>query len=245
MTVLVLKIIAYVLMLVDHITYAFIPAVLPGGERNLVYIIGRMVGRPAFIIFAFLIVEGFYHTNNRIKYMRNLAIIALVSEIPFDILGNGAQISNYMRLQNSCWTLLVGFLAVWIVEIVRNLYFGSQMGKYYFTATVAIALAYSAAYLGKTDYGGLGVLCILIFYFFFRQEQQLVIGLFVWGAISSLMGSSIEIVGVVVVIGLLHFYKGEKGYSSKWLKILFYTIYPLHMLIIGIICYYNELIALF
>ncbi len=45
----------------------------------------RMLGRPAFLIYAFLLVEGFYHTHSRRRYALQMFLFALISELPFDL----------------------------------------------------------------------------------------------------------------------------------------------------------------
>lgn len=85
-----LKLLAILFMTIDHVS-AFL---LGGGawihntlftladHKISTYFLLRCIGRLAFPIFAFLIVEGFKHTRNRFKYGRNLFLFACLSEIP-------------------------------------------------------------------------------------------------------------------------------------------------------------------
>ena len=88
-----LKVIAMFSMLIDH-TAAYVlsryqwagtPFVVIGSHSLSVYRMMRIMGRIAFPIFCFLLVEGFIHTSNRIRYGRNLLIFALISEIPWNL----------------------------------------------------------------------------------------------------------------------------------------------------------------
>ena len=87
-----LKVIACIAMLIDH-TGAIVLSQYQPALTNLFYINGRGIsayrivrdiGRCAFPIFCFLIVEGFLHTHDRRKYGRNLLLFALISEIPWN-----------------------------------------------------------------------------------------------------------------------------------------------------------------
>lgn len=78
-----LKTIALIAMLIDHTASALlfnVPiAVLRIGSRTLsLYALMRMIGRIAFPIYCFLLVEEYRHTRSFRKY-------ALISEIPWDL----------------------------------------------------------------------------------------------------------------------------------------------------------------
>ena len=77
-----LKLIAVISMLIDH-TSAVILEQIPGLEAPAFFM--RIIGRAAFPIYCFLLVEGFYHTRSRAKYAGRLFLFALISEVPFDL----------------------------------------------------------------------------------------------------------------------------------------------------------------
>ncbi|MEG1942513.1 MAG: TraX family protein, partial [Angelakisella sp.] len=112
MTSFTLKIIAIAAMLIDHIGYMFFPDM----------IIFRLIGRIAFPIFAFFVAEGIRFTHDRKKYLTRLLLLAVISEIPFDLMRNGSAFSP--SSQNVCFTLAVGVVCVWLLEkkSLTNLY---------------------------------------------------------------------------------------------------------------------------
>lgn len=91
-------------MCVDHAGLALFPSV--GAFR--------CIGRPAFPLYCFLLVQGFRHTRDLRAYARRLLLLACFSEIPFDLLIFG-QISSAME-QNVVFALLLGLMALYAAK---------------------------------------------------------------------------------------------------------------------------------
>ena len=95
-----LHILAMALMLCDH-AWA---TVVPGNDWL------NCVGRLAFPIFAFMLVEGYFHTRSVKKYMLRMLVFALISEIPFNLMVGGGWF--YPVHQNVLWTFLIALVMI-------------------------------------------------------------------------------------------------------------------------------------
>lgn len=78
----------------------------------------RKIGRPAFPVFCFFIVEGFCHTRNVKNYAVRLGIFALISEVPFDLAIFGTPF--HWGHQNVFFTLFLGLLLIWYLRDVST-----------------------------------------------------------------------------------------------------------------------------
>ena len=103
-----LHILAMVLMFCDHLW----ATVVPGNDWL------TDIGRLAFPIFAFMTVEGYFHTRNLKKYVLRLFVFALISEIPFNLM-LGSRIF-YPIHQNVLWTFLLGIAMIRWNEKAKN-----------------------------------------------------------------------------------------------------------------------------
>lgn len=114
-----IKIFAMITMLIDHTAAVVLQRIISAAQNSntiaddsalySIYILMRSIGRLAFPIFCFLLVEGFLHTRNEKKYALRLAAFALISEIPFDLALFGKINFGY---QNVFFTLLIGLLVM-------------------------------------------------------------------------------------------------------------------------------------
>ena len=215
----VLKWIAVVTMIIDHFAVAVYPQF--ASYEYSVYYIMRKIGRLAFPIYCFLLVEGFFHTKNVKKYFRNCFLFAILSEIPFNMAIFGQVF--YSRGQNVYFTLCIG-LATLIILDRRKRY---PKSKYMLLQIFIIVLAASIGQIFDVDYHWKGVLFIVMFYYV-RNMQE-------W--IRNLVGiCAFAYEGTAPLAFLpIHFYNGTRGRQMKY---LFYAIYPIHLLILGLIRLY-------
>ena len=146
-----LHILAMAFMLMDHMWATVVP-----GNIWL-----NCVGRLAFPMFAFMLVEGYHHTRSVKKYMLRLLVFAVVSEIPFDLMVGGSVL--YPFHQNVMWTLLLGLGTMYLID---RLIGGKQSPLRYLAAFAAVIVSAVLATLLMLDYFGYGILTVLTFYIF-------------------------------------------------------------------------------
>lgn len=80
MSVFAIKLLALVTMVIDHTAFYLYSS---GLIRSGLYFSLRTVGRIAFPLYAFLLVNGFEKTSNRSKYLSRLVLFAAVSQLPY------------------------------------------------------------------------------------------------------------------------------------------------------------------
>lgn len=106
MSAFVLKLLAVISMFIDHLTDVLhLSGTLPFGR---LYILGRAIGRPAFVIYCFMLVNGFDKTRDRKKYLSRLILFAVISQIPYTLAFTKA--NYYPVLTDSVSYALLGTL---------------------------------------------------------------------------------------------------------------------------------------
>lgn len=185
-------------------------------------IILRVIGRFAFPIFCFFLVEGYLHTRNKVKYLARMAICAIVSEIPFDLCLS-SQLFDFSH-QNTIFTLIIGLIAIMCIDKAGNL-----KDNRILVQILAFISCSIAATLLNLDYKWGGVTLIVALYVF-RNNNKLRL---VFSAISLVFCGVGEIIGVLSII-IANKYNGNK----HKLKYFFYVFYPLHLVVLHIISFY-------
>lgn len=228
-----LKIIAMATMLIDHIGAAVLlryildmPHHAFSMERYnqlvMLYRVMRGIGRIAFPIYCFLLVEGFQKTRNLKRYILRLGIFAVIAEVPFDLCFTSQVFS--LSYQSVMLTLLVGVITMWGVSLLEK-HVKNRLLMILGGAAV-IALGAGAAELMNTDYGYMGVACIMVLYALRRVKWVQITGgclVFLWEIWAPL---------AFIPIG---FYNGKRGLKLKY---VFYLFYPVHLLILYLVCVY-------
>lgn len=218
-----LKGIAAALMLTDHVGAILLPEVLAL----------RCVGRLAFPIFAFFIAEGYAHTRDFGRYFRRMAILAVVSEIPFN-LENGAVFDP--ARQNVLFTFCLALLTLRGLEALgRERGFGRWAG-----CGLVLAAGFAAGELLRTDYGGWGVVTVALLYLCRDGKYAKLWLLLAMAAVNGLgMGSlTMPVFGgempiqifAVAALPVIWLYNGQAG--PKGLRRAFYVFYPAHLLVL-------------
>lgn len=128
------------------------------------------IGRIAFPLFCFLLVQGFSYTKSKRKYALRLGIFALISEVPYDMAFNNCILS--LRNNNVFFTLLVGLIMISLIEKVKSALDKKQItykpsGKVLYLSAIsviAVGALFSVVKILDSSYGASGIIAILIIY---------------------------------------------------------------------------------
>lgn len=226
-----LHILAMAFMLCDHLW----ATVIPGNEWL------TCVGRIAFPIFAFMIVEGYFHTKKLKNYVLRLLIFAVLSEVPFNLMSGGSMFNPLH--QNVLWTFLIGLGLIHLIERAKH----KRAIWMWLVTVVAILVGLLVALFGMVDYAYYGVLMMLVFYLFRGRRWWCFVGQLIcmWYINVEMMGGMvypIELFGREWIIHQQGFallalipiwlYHGKQGLYNKVLKYTYYAFYPVHLLLL-------------
>lgn len=233
-----LKMIAIITMAIDHIGAIIVENMAAQKQAQALWTLDswlRGIGRLAFPLFCFFIVEGFHYTHDRRRYAVRLGIFAVISEVPFDLAFNGGPF--YIYDNNVMWTLLLGLLAIWALDSlfkkIREKFSGSAATVLDIVSIAAVVLAVDLIedYALNSDYGASGVVAIMILYLLGTHKLIGFALAVIWLGFTCGHSEWYALADLVP----LYFYHGRQGRKMKY---FFYIFYPAHLLVIRFIAHF-------
>lgn len=205
-----------IIQLDSHSTETLYAALEPGGNMMgwaSLAVVTMLLSAVAIPVYAKLVYEGWLHTSNQKKYLTRLLVLALVSEVFYDWAMRGKLVD--LSVQNPVWSLAI---AVVMLSIFRQ-YDRSVPVK---VLVCVAALAWTV--LLQSYMGALTVLLVAGFYFLSKKKKG-------W---STAYGAVLSLVQFPAPFGMffVHWYDGRKGETPRK---LFYILYPLQLLVFGLI----------
>lgn len=239
-----LKIIATIAMFVDHFTkttFTTAIGIMLSSEKipyevylqaeEIKFSVLLNIGKIAFPIYCFLLVEGFCHTRSKRKYIFWMALFALISEIPFDLCiwdtmaRRRGTFPFFWEYQNVFFTLLLGVCALYFIEsFSKKTDNKEEKIKAICIQSIGSIVASIIAVIIHSDYEATGVICI-VFIYLTRNYRilQIVCVILILGIFP------LSLYGVFLCLIML-MYNGKRGTIRH--KYMYYAFYPLHFLIL-------------
>lgn len=227
-----LHVVAMFFMLCDHVWSTLYP--------SMEWL--TCIGRIAYPIFAFMIVEGYFHTHDFKNYIKRIFIFALISEIPFDLIYSGTIFYPYH--QNVMWTFLIALCGLKLIDKIKS------KGKMWYTEFAMLMVVFIWTIIGFAtfvDYYGTGILTVFVFYFFRGNKWWSYLGQLLglyWINVNllggyyyniTIFGMHVELIQqslALLALIPIWLYQGKQGYHSKGFQYFCYAFYPLHMIIL-------------
>ena len=224
-----LKILAAVCMVIDHMGLMFFPT-------NEIF---RIIGRLAYPIFAFMISEGARYTKNKLKYFLTIFSLATVCQVVYYFFNNG---SLYMCiLVTFSLSILMIYALSWFKSCLFDRgcpYYTKILSLITFLGSVALVFLLNAVL--RIDYGFVGCMAPVVASLFdFRgtnppsvllalDRQEVRVLMFALALLALSIGSSfsLQYYCLIAIIPLL-LYSGKRGRMK--MKYFFYLFYPLHL----------------
>ena len=248
-----LKLIAVIFMILDHV-YSYLNAPIHSYETGASWpqwipVLTRFVSP----LFLYLMIDGFYHTRNRQKYLIRLFAAALIMwfgnimiNLSFSNVNSSTGKFSFLKLiegHNIFLTLAILFAFIWCLENIRQRK----------NTVPSVILAIITAFLCLFTEGGFYLLPLaVIIWMFYGKKKLQCAGIGVWCAILLIKTLVSYYSGVIattlycdlcfdnewamfLVIPFILLYNGERGKNTGFTKYFFYGIYPVHLWILMIV----------
>ncbi len=222
----VLKIIAALTMLTDHVGMLLFP-----GVRFL-----RIVGRLAFPIFAFFIAEGCRYTRSKLRYFLTVALSGIAFQVVYTLFTGDDYVNIFI-------TFALAIPLIYLLSCVKGAILKGSAVKVFMWTCLLLVTAAAVWYVHArftVSYGLEGTLVSVASSLFsppdgYRgMDEDLTLTLNVMSAGVALAYMSMILGGVqiycLLAVPLLLLYSGKRGKMN--LKYFFYVFYPVHLVIL-------------
>lgn len=174
-------------------------------------------------IFAFLLVEGFLHTSNFKNYVIRVAVLAVVSELPYNLAMSGSLIDLSSR--NPLFALALGL----IVMKLFSRYQEKGAANIVIKAVIALAAFVWAKMLGIAD--GAPLVLLTVAFWAFRNKPNF---RNMAGCAAAALCSLFSMFYICSPMGVmaLYMYNGEVGNKNPKVN---YAAYPVILLCVGLV----------
>lgn len=222
-----LKILAIIIMTVDHVGAILLPDVIGW----------RLGGRLAFPLFAFLIAYGCTKTRNIEKFFIRLLIFGIISQIVIQIVT--LDFFSQIRLMNIFFTLAAGVACILVWNRIR----GNTIDAIILRVSLICVILVAGLFL-RFDYGIGGIMMIFLFYLALRNSVQMckvtaILILLVFNTAVSITTWSVGIQWLSMLsLPFILLFIDQKLKIPKWERWLFYIYYPTHLAILFVIMHF-------
>ncbi len=175
----------------------------------------QLVGNLSVPVFAFLLVEGFYHTGSLKKYLLRMAFFGMLSEVPYDLALYGRPWD--LTGQNVFFTYFVCLVMLWSFS-----YFQNRQGFMLWAMRLAAVLAAAVWVSVMRSCFGLITVALCAVYALLREKRGQAI----------LIGAAVSVAYISAPVSAfpLWNYAGARG--RTWNKFIYYALYPAHLLLL-------------
>lgn len=245
-----LKWIACIIMLIDHIAVFFQEQCSIPPDT---YMTMRYIGRMAFPMFAYLLVESFHHTKSRGKHLFRIGLLAVISEYPYDFIFMTERGIVDWTHQNVCVSLFLAFLCLMFTnrsyDKLRSAYKKPWVGKLV-EGNLKICITALFCVLGllaKVDLSYAGILLVAILAFARSRRHRKpfqFIGFLVYGLLQAHIAYILVVVPLVLIWVFEEYHKKheftrkslpQRFICGKFMRRLSGIFYPLHMVVLIIV----------
>ena len=203
-------ILSCITMLIDHIGCVFFPD----------SVIWRVIGRLAMPLYAYFIAAGYKYTSDLGRYIRRIALMAVISQIPFMFLFD-------MKMLNVCFAWLLSLLIIYGID-----------RKNYRVLTLGLAVTGAILLTISVDYSFYGILLPIMFYFrnktnVFYKDLVMFFGIIVFALPFRNACQCVAALDVPIILLAEKYNQTRAG--NKIIKRCYQWFYPAHMVVLLII----------